>query len=61
MSTLPFRGGGALGASRGMLSVAKSLPRSRAATPEALASKLIELGCNAQLEVLSTALASTDE
>lgn len=30
MSTLPFRGGGALGASRGMLSVAKSLPRSRA-------------------------------
>lgn len=31
------------------------------ATPEALASKLIELGCNAQLEVLSTALASTEE
>lgn len=30
MSTLPFRGGGIRGASRGMLSVAKALPRSRA-------------------------------
>jgi UDP-N-acetylglucosamine--N-acetylmuramyl-(pentapeptide) pyrophosphoryl-undecaprenol N-acetylglucosamine transferase len=29
MSTLPFRGGGVSGASRGMLSVARSLPRSR--------------------------------
>jgi hypothetical protein len=31
------------------------------ATPEALASKLIELGCTAQLDVLSSALASTEE
>lgn len=31
------------------------------ATPEALASKLIELGCTAQLEVLSSALASAEE
>lgn len=29
MSTLPFRGGGVSGASRGMLSVARSLPRAR--------------------------------
>jgi UDP-N-acetylglucosamine--N-acetylmuramyl-(pentapeptide) pyrophosphoryl-undecaprenol N-acetylglucosamine transferase len=29
MSTLPFRGGGVSGASKGMLSVARSLPRSR--------------------------------
>lgn len=31
------------------------------ATPEALASKLIELGCTAQLEVLSSAMASAEE
>jgi hypothetical protein len=30
------------------------------ATPEALASRLIELGCTAQLEVLSSAMASAD-
>lgn len=31
------------------------------ATPEALASRLIELGCTAQLEVLSSAMASAEE
>lgn len=31
------------------------------ATPEALASRLIELGCTAQLEVLSTAMAAAEE
>ncbi len=58
MATLPFRGGGLKGASRGLLSVARSLPRSRALIKEYAPRAVCSVGGYAAVPIALAARAS---